>query len=155
MSIFINTIDSLLAQAQPENQLGQYAGGRLAKVPQITVTTCVLADQDASERSPHESRWISIIISDNGPGLLPETQAQIIDSFSTKSRSLKETGLAMSYQIVTANHGGRFWMRSRHASEYPNNPESDLLTGTEFEILLPLTSQPFPVSHFSVSALKN
>ena len=78
------------------------------------------------------------------PACSPKPKHKLSTLFSTKSRSLKETGLAMSYQIVTANHGGRFWMRSRHASEYPNNPESDLLTGTEFEILLPLTSQPFP-----------
>ncbi len=137
MNIFINAIDSLLAQAQLES----YSDEALldSKVPQITITTCVLADKDSLTSDPHEARWVSIIISDNGPGLLPAMQSQIIDSFSTERRSLKETGLAMSYQIVTAKHGGRFWMRSRHASECASPSESWAPTGTEFEILLPLT----------------
>lgn len=138
MNLFTDAIDSLLAQAQPEN----YDNGVLPahKMPQITVTTCVRADKDAPSSDPHELRWVSIIVSDNGPGLLPAVREQILDSFSAKSRSRKETGLAMSYQIVTAKHGGRFWLRSLHASEYPTDTKGDLPTGTEYEILLPLTS---------------
>jgi hypothetical protein len=51
---------------------------------------------------------------------------KILDSFSTEKRALKETSLAVSYQIVTGKHGGAFKMRS------------ELGIGTEFEILLPL-----------------
>ena len=142
MNVFTNSIDSLLAQAQLENYTNEPAlltPASPERMPTITVTTCVRATQDMPSSSPDQSRWISIIISDNGPGLLPETKAQMIDSFSTARRSRKETGLAMSYQIVTAKHGGRFWVRSLHASEYPAGQEAHLPTGTEFEILLPLT----------------
>ncbi|MGC1309966.1 MAG: ATP-binding protein [Phormidesmis sp.] len=144
MNIFTNAIDSLLAQAQQATYAEGYMASQplspSAKLPQITVTTCVLAAQDTPTANPNEARWVSIVISDNGPGLLPETKAQIIDSFSTANRSRRETGLAMSYQIITAKHGGRLWVRSLHASE--NDPTSTVIspTGTEFEILLPLTT---------------
>lgn len=136
MDIFIRAIDSLLVQAQPEHYTDSPTPD---KTPQIAITTCVLADQESPEARPDESRWVSIIISDNGPGLLPETKAQIIESFSTERRSRQETGLAMSYQIVTAKHGGRFWIRSCHASESEACEAKRSPTGTEFEILLPLT----------------
>ena len=157
MNIFTNTIDSLLSQlqaaghtngqaiAQPNKKDAQTKNTQTSSTQplKITVTTCVCTGQpktnqqgaiDASE----ESRWISIIISDNGPGIHPETKAQILESFSTKNRHRKETGLAVSYRIVTAKHGGKFWMRSFHASEAAT-PEMVQTTGTEFEILLPLT----------------
>jgi signal transduction histidine kinase len=139
MNLFTNAIDSLLAQAQLESYIADNAALHARKVPQITVTTCVQAAKDVLSSDPDESRWVSIIISDNGPGLLPATRAQIMDSFSTERRSVKETGLAMSYQIITAKHGGRFWLRSFHTSEQPNDQGSQSPTGTEFEILLPLT----------------
>ncbi len=139
MNIFTNTIDSLLAQAQSYTAEPAPAITSLKRVPTITVTTCVRAAQDMPTSVSDESRWVSIIISDNGPGLSPEIKAQMIDSFSTERRSRKETGLAMSYQVVTAKHGGQFWVRSLHASEYPAGQAADLSTGTEFEILLPLT----------------
>ncbi len=149
MDIFVRSIDSLLTQAHREHYTDSFT---VDKTHQIVVTTCVLADQDSPKARPDESRWVSIIISDNGPGLLPETKAQIIESFSTERRSRRETGLAMSYQIVTAKHGGRFWVRSCHESESNHESESKVCetkrfsrkaspspTGTEFEILLPLT----------------
>ncbi len=145
MNLFTNAIDSLLAQAQLESYSLDHAAlspNKVPpiKVPQITVTTCVRAAQDVQRENPDESRWVSIIITDNGPGLRPDTKAQIMDSFSTERRSIKETGLAMSYQIITAKHGGRFWMRSLHISENPDPECGSIATGTEFEILLPLTA---------------
>jgi len=148
MNIFTNTIDSLLSQVQcSEDGLstmttvttsdGSDAVAAEPKPLKITVTTCICADQHLLKGSPEESRWVSIIISDNGPGIPPETKAQILDSFSTEPRYHKETGLAMSYRIVTVKHGGKFWMRSMHASEQGGGAAQT--TGTEFEILLPLT----------------
>ncbi|MFK8183867.1 MAG: sensor histidine kinase [Phormidesmis sp.] len=144
MNLFTNAVDSLLTQAlRDKNSLESHVNA-----PGITVTTTVCNEEDAPETTSHVARWISIIISDNGPGLPPATKAQILDSFSTKSRSRKETGLAMSYRIVTAKHGGRLWMRSLHESEMKEMAvqEGDFegsnfaVTGTEFEILLPLTT---------------
>ncbi len=140
MNILTNAIDSLLAESQQED----YASGDPSPLPEkdplITVTTCVLSDKDAPTADPTDARWVSIIITDNGPGLLPNTKAQILDSFSTESRSRRETGLAMSYQIITAKHSGKFWLRSFHACEQDLSRGDRTPTGTEFEILLPLTS---------------
>ncbi|MEL7227867.1 MAG: HAMP domain-containing sensor histidine kinase, partial [Cyanobacteria bacterium J06576_12] len=137
MNIFTSTIDSLLSQVQLYDHDGLNADAS-PKPLKITVTTCVCADQHLLTGAPEESRWVSVIISDNGPGIPPETKAQILDSFSTKHQHRKETGLAMSYRIITAKHGGKFWLRSVHASE-ETLPEEKQTTGTEFEILLPLT----------------
>ena len=137
MNIFTNAIDSLLAQAQIDDYESNVSISK--KTPEITITTCVRSAQDRPMSSPTEARWIAVIISDNGPGLAPEAKAQILESFSTQSRSRKETGLAMSYRIVTAKHGGKFWLRSLHASEEISAGETLPTTGTEFEILLPLT----------------
>lgn len=140
MNLLVNAVDSLLSQTHLQDFQGATASELVAEAPQITVTTCVLSDQETPTANPDDARWVSIIITDNGPGLLPETKAQVTDSFSTQSRSRKETGLALSYQIITAKHGGRFWMRSFHASEETLPPGDRTPTGTEFEILLPLTS---------------
>ena len=141
MNIFTNTIDSLLSQVQTGKHLsdnGTVGNTSLTQPLKITITTCVCTDQHQPIRSPDEARWVSIIISDNGPGIPPKTKEQILASFSAQNRHRKETGLAMSYQIIAAKHGGKFWMRSFHASEAAT-PEMEQATGTEFAILLPLT----------------
>ncbi len=105
--------------------------------PRITITTEIVSKKKAlciSHVDHHseyfdkvvESRWVAIRISDNGPGMTSEEKQRIIDSFSVEKRADKETSLAISYQIVTARHGGIF------------NFNSLLDVGTEFEILLPL-----------------
>jgi signal transduction histidine kinase len=143
MTLFTNAIESLLAQAQLEDYSDRNAITPIAilsdKVPQITITTCVRPAHETSQNDPNESRWVSIIISDNGPGLSPHTEAQIIESFSTERRAGKETGLTLSYQIITAKHGGKFWLRSFHADQQVTHLDEVSPTGTEFEILLPLT----------------
>ncbi|MEM6451735.1 MAG: HAMP domain-containing sensor histidine kinase [Cyanobacteria bacterium P01_D01_bin.105] len=139
MNILTNAIDSLLAETLREEKT---PNDNVAS-PEITVTTTVCSAQAELKKTPNVARWISIIISDNGPGLPPETKAQILESFSAKSRLRKETGLAMSYRIVTAKHGGRLWMRSLHESEMEDmiaDGASCPVTGTEFEIMLPLTT---------------
>ncbi|PZO16819.1 MAG: histidine kinase [Leptolyngbya foveolarum] len=144
MTLFTYVIDTLLAQAyQPD-----YASGQMlatSQTPKITVTTHVRVDKSSSgqkanktiDNPPNAPRWVSITIRDNGQGLLDSSKAQILNSFSTKSRSRKETGLALSYQIITAKHGGRFRLRSLHTPETDNSLEITS-TGTEFEILLPM-----------------
>ncbi|MEM9948377.1 MAG: HAMP domain-containing sensor histidine kinase [Cyanobacteria bacterium P01_D01_bin.36] len=134
MNVFTNTIDSLLSQVQC-SEVGLAASD--GKPLEIMVTTCVCADQPLQKGSPEESRWVSIIISDNGPGIPPATKAQILESFAVENRDCHEIGLALSHRIVTVKHGGKFWLRSIHASE--QNGDAKQTTGTEFEILLPLT----------------
>ncbi len=137
MNILSNSVDALINQAtsqkfslefqqsdRPQSCLLAY------QKPTIEITTQLVPE--TSEKSPNnprdkqlEKRWISIQIADNGPGISPEKQQEIFDSFSRKKKAGKETSLALSYWIVTAKHGGKF-----HFYSTPNQ-------GTTFEIWLP------------------
>lgn len=135
MNILTNAMDALLNQAVRQtvaNELGKPFPTQWQSLhikPQITITTQIRPQSANPDQPISNSRWISIRIADNGPGLTPEIYRQILESFSIEKRVTKETSLSLSYQIVTAKHGGKLLVRSPH-------PSSD--TGTEFEILLPL-----------------
>lgn len=140
INILTNAVTVLLNQAVRQeltrewNLQAKEQQPLLAK-PQITITTEV-RDYRAEEGSTASSqRWVSIRIANNGESLSPEQQQQILDSFSIERRTTKETSLAVSYQIVTAKHGGRFYLRSPLTPAFPPQTEA---SGTEFEILLPL-----------------
>ncbi|TAF54488.1 MAG: ATP-binding protein [Oscillatoriales cyanobacterium] len=72
--------------------------------------------------------WIAIRIADNGPGIAPDIQRRIFETFFTTKPAGKGTGLglAITHQIVTEKHKGKLNLHSTPG------------TGTEFEILLPL-----------------
>ncbi|MGL5061136.1 MAG: sensor histidine kinase, partial [Microcoleus sp.] len=74
------------------------------------------------------SAWVAIRIADNGPGIPPEIQRRIFETFFTTKPAGKGTGLglAITHQIVTQKHQGKLNLHSTPG------------TGTEFEILLPL-----------------
>jgi signal transduction histidine kinase len=154
MNILSRCLDTLLNQAVSQELEQEFRSRPVAPnstpakpMIQITTQVCSLAMGD---RPP--ARWVLICIADNGPGLSCEAQQEILESFSVKKRAEKETSLAVSYQIVTAKHGGKLWVRSRgatlgdsgtkHSDSLPIHhlyPESPIhATGTEFEILLPL-----------------
>ncbi|OUL24380.1 histidine kinase [Nostoc sp. RF31YmG] len=123
MNIFSESIDSLLNeivrhQFHPENT-------NSIDKPRIEITTKIIS-QEATKPGAPDSRWISICIADNGPGMSQQLHQQIIESFSMEKRADKTTSLAVSYRIITAKHGGKLNLRSQ------------LGQGTEFEILLPL-----------------
>lgn len=135
MNILTHCVDALLAktaQADVSTELGLATQkpilSHVLEKPKITITTrfCTMPQDEGTS----SSRWISIIFADNGPGL-PHS---VLQSFSIEQRLAKETDLAMSYRIVTAKHGGRFYVRSQTFSD----PETALDVGTEFEIRLPV-----------------
>ncbi|MEG4208070.1 ATP-binding protein [Microcoleus sp. Pol7_A1] len=82
---------------------------------------------EASETNQNNA-WIAIRIADNGPGIPPEIQRRIFETFFTTKPAGKGTGLglAITHQIVTEKHKGKLNLHSTPG------------TGTEFEILLPL-----------------
>jgi hypothetical protein len=160
MNILTNAIDALINQAVVQQFTQDFRGTlppNTQEKPRIEITTEVCSHK-ASQPGISDSRWISIRIADNGPGMSPEVQQQILESFSVEKRSAKETSLSVSYQIVTAKHGGKLRMRSRsvcpegysrnvcpeggspQAYAAPNNSSGEAKpgNGTEFEILLPL-----------------
>jgi signal transduction histidine kinase len=136
MNILTNAMDALLNQAVRQSVAAELNHSFTAQwqnphpKPQITITTQVRPQSANPDQPNSNSRWISIRIADNGPGLTPEIYRHILETFSIEKRATKETSLALSYQIVTAKHGGKLLLRSPDPSTA--NP------GTEFEILLPL-----------------
>ncbi len=123
MNIFTESIDNLLNEIV-KHQFHQDTANNITK-PRIEITTQIIS-QEATKPEAPDSRWVSICIADNGPGMSKQLQQQIIESFSMEKRSDKTTSLAVSYRIITAKHGGKLNLRSQ------------LGKGTEFEILLPL-----------------
>ncbi len=129
MNILTNAIDTLINEAVAQELAKEFKGEGVRdfdRQPQIAITTQVCCPEPATDLDKLHVRWVSICIADNGPGLSPSKYQKIIESFSTQKRALKETSLALCYQIVRGKHGGAFRMRS------------ELGSGTQFEILLPL-----------------
>jgi signal transduction histidine kinase len=129
MNILTNSISTLINEAVGQELAKEFKSRAIKdfeRQPQIEITTKVCCPEPASDLDKLHLRWVSIRIADNGPGMSPNKYNKILESFSTEKRALKETSLAVSYQIVTGKHGGAFRMRSQ------------LGIGTEFEILLPL-----------------
>lgn len=87
--------------------------------PRIEITTTICSD---------DPNWIAVQIADNGPGIPPEIQARVFDTFFTTKPVGVGTGLglAISHQIVTEKHGGHL------------NLWSEPGIGTRFELLLPI-----------------
>ena len=131
MNILTNAINALIDSSVNQKLTREFKDGATKSEefqPRIEITTKIFSpmSEDGEVDSLDNNRWVSIIIVDNGPGMSVRKQQQIYDSFSAEKRALKETSLAVSYQIVTAKHGGQLKMRSQ------------LGIGSEFEVLLPL-----------------
>ncbi|WP_341525907.1 ATP-binding protein [Nostoc sp. UHCC 0302] len=124
MNILSEAVDTLLNEAVKQ-QLLHLEATNITHKARIEITTEVIS-QEASKPNTPDSRWVSIRIADNGPGMSQEVQQQIMECFSLEKRADKETSLAVSYRIIIARHGGKLNLRSQ------------LGAGTEFQILLPL-----------------
>lgn len=133
MNIFANAIDALeeqMAQVAPhkvtplsvrKSLAGQEAIAPAQSVPMpqaITIQTIQTADN-----------WVTIRITDNGPGMPEPVRQRLFDPFFTTKKVGKGTGLGLSisYQIIVEKHGGRLYCNS--------NPG----TGTEFIIEIPVS----------------
>ncbi len=97
--------------------------------PLVMITSAIAEIDDCT--------WVSIKVADNGLGIPKEIQDRIFDNFFTTKGQGKGTGLglAICYQIITQQHNGKIILRS----PYLNN-NGDMTTGTEFEVLLPITN---------------
>ncbi|MEO0456680.1 MAG: HAMP domain-containing sensor histidine kinase [Cyanobacteria bacterium P01_A01_bin.114] len=138
MNILVNVIDVLLTQTVQQSVVqtfGECPNPLPIVTPQITITTQIGSLPSYLPQPASQSRWASIVIKDNGPGLPPEAETEIFTALSAEARILKETSLALSYSIVTAKHGGHFLVRSQRFTQ----PDRRTEQGTEFEILLPLS----------------
>lgn len=142
MNLLSNAIDALLNQAIGQklaSELGLSGTGNLAATPtkpQITLTTQILSHRQADSG---KSRWVVIRIGDNGPGLSAEAKQQVLETFTIARRAAKETSLSVSYQIITAKHGGQLKVHTWTEADGRDRPKDQTSqSGTEFEIWLPL-----------------
>ncbi|HEY9873814.1 MAG TPA: ATP-binding protein [Candidatus Obscuribacterales bacterium] len=143
MNLLSNAIDAIMDKAavQPAKSASQAQFGTVAVQtrpwqPQIKIRTEVRTalrpeaqlSLQTEAKSQKYARWVAVLIADNGPGIPPEIQQRIFDTFFTTKPVGKGTGLglAISHEIVTQKHQGQLNLRSQ------------LGIGTEFEILLPL-----------------
>lgn len=110
MNLLANAIDAMDEQnylSLPQNKVSH---------PTIWIRTEVL-QQD----------WVTIKISDNGPGIPTDVQSKIFDPFFTTKAVGKGTGLGLSisHQIIVQKHQGQL------------SCSSEIGKGTEFTIKLP------------------
>ncbi len=138
MNILSNATDALLNQAVSQRlqmgdslEVGMPLDVSHPIPPTIVITTAVRSQMEGDR----ESRWVLVSIANNGPGLPPETYQRLKTAFSVERRAMKETSLAVSYQIITAKHGGKFVVRT---PQLPDLITTEQNPGVEFEILLPL-----------------
>ena len=146
MNILMNAVEALLEPAVIcclDEEFGENRRCRPLEPtnlnPQIEITTQIRTLSSSSSNAgatptTQVPRWVVIQIADNGPGLSATQYQALLETFSTKKRMAKETSLGLSYQIVTAKHGGKLNVRSPRSQA-----AEDGLPGTEFEIWLPLT----------------
>ncbi|WAL59300.1 ATP-binding protein [Thermocoleostomius sinensis A174] len=141
MNILTNAVNALLNQVIRQELARDFghdsiatSPNEVASKPQIIITTQVRSVSAHGSAASSIVRWASVCIADNGPGLSAEKRQQLMDSFSVENRADTETSLAVSYQIVTAKHGGQFHIRS----PLRQTSTEQIAIGTEFEILLPL-----------------
>lgn len=124
MNLLNNAIDALNENIRQEKFKEQ-------NPPTITIHTQLL-DND----------FISIHISDNGPGISEENLAKIFDPFFTTKKVGEGTGLGLSisYQIITERHNGKLYCNSSVAQ------------GTKFTIEIPLCqSEPKPLTRANLN----
>ncbi|MEH2309297.1 sensor histidine kinase [Nostoc sp.] len=84
-----------------------------------------------------ENDLVIVRIADNGPGISPENQKKIFETFfTTKPRGIGTgLGLAIAYQIVVEKHQGKITC------------QSELDKGTEFALVLTTAGVTLPISH--------
>jgi signal transduction histidine kinase len=112
MNLIANAIDALGEANQGKSYVELEANPN-----QITLETCL------------EDNCAIVRIKDNGPGMPPEIQHRVFDTFFTTKPEGQGTGLGLSIcsQIVRDTHGGQLSLSSTVGQ------------GTEFIIQIPLT----------------
>lgn len=121
MNILSNAIDAL-----DEYHQQRCFAGKISQPGKIHISTQVIRDN-----------WITIRLSDNGPGIKEEVKSKLFEPFFTTKPVGKGTGLGLSisYQIVVEKHGGKLLCQSLPGQ------------GTEFIIEIPIqqrVSQAMP-----------
>ncbi len=119
MNILANAIDALHEQIGHRGWAAEDTKKDIFKPFKIRIRTKII-----------DNKWVSIAISDNGPGMTEEVLSKLFDPFFTTKEVGKGTGLGLSisHQIVVEKHRGQLTCNSAPGK------------GTEFLIVLPINS---------------
>jgi signal transduction histidine kinase len=119
MNILANAIDALEEQIGDRGWTKENNNKDIYKPLQIRIRTETV-----------DTKWVSIVIADNGLGMTEEVLSKLFDPFFTTKEVGKGTGLGLSisYQIIVEKHGGKLTCYS-----VPGK-------GTEFIIMIPINS---------------
>ncbi|MFP4298418.1 MAG: ATP-binding protein [Spirulinaceae cyanobacterium] len=122
--VFMNLLANAIDAFEDHNRDRSYT--EIQANPNIITITTNLINPD----------WISIEITDNGPGIPEQTQAKIFDAFFTTKNVGKGTGLGLSicYQIITEKHQGKLTCLSQIGQ------------GTIFRIEIPIRATAYKVT---------
>ncbi|MEG5038868.1 MULTISPECIES: ATP-binding protein [unclassified Microcoleus] len=128
ITIETEVIDSSDGDCVNSELIQNYVMGDRQNSKQLSCATQNVGFSPEAGENNQNNAWIAIRIADNGPGIPPEIQRRIFETFFTTKPAGKGTGLglAITHQIVTEKHKGKLNLHSTPG------------TGTEFEILLPL-----------------
>ncbi len=98
---------------------------------------------DAAHETRVDSSWLTITISDDGPGIDPDLLPRLFEPFVSSRLDARGTGLGLAVaEGIVREHGGMIAARNLPAR-----------SGAEFQILLPLRDpSPTPASHASQSS---
>ncbi|MBD2777892.1 diguanylate cyclase [Iningainema sp. BLCCT55] len=115
MNILVNAIDAIeeFNAKRTDREINH-------RPSEITIQTSVV-----------DSQWVKVVIADNGTGIPEAIQPHIFNPFFTTKPVGKGTGMGMaiSYKIITENHGGKLACFSIPGM------------GTEFVIQIPIQQQ--------------
>ncbi|MEB3163386.1 MAG: ATP-binding protein [Prochlorothrix sp.] len=110
MNLLGNAIDAIEEYSQDwtEEQQEQHPFS-------ITIELAPISPPESSVKLRNSTKaWVQVKITDNGPGISPETQAQLFQPFFTTKPMGKGTGLGLSisHQIIVEEHRGRLQCQS-------------------------------------------
>jgi signal transduction histidine kinase len=86
---------------------------------------------ESAEREGHD--WVTITVSDNGPGIHPDVLARLFEPFVSTRLDAHGTGLGLAVaEGIVREHGGLLLARNNESG-----------TGARFEIMIPAASLPY------------
>lgn len=123
VNLLRNAVDAIVAHRR--EPAGMLFDSTLSGLPTDPARIVVSA-----ERSVRDGReWVSISVSDNGPGIDPAILPRLFEPFASTRLDSKGTGLGLAVADgIVREHGGLILARNRHDAP-----------GAVFEIMLPLS----------------
>lgn len=126
VQVLVNLLRNAIDAAGPRAPRGRPA----APAAQIDV------DAEAAIRDGR--RWVSLSISDNGPGIDPDVLPRLFQPFATTRLDSRGTGLGLATaEGIVREHGGVLLARNRLSAD-------GKVAGAVFEVVLPADAGPTP-----------